>query len=128
FIDCSIELHIISILWILRIGEKIDRKLDPSCFANRLAPKKSTTNSLNSAIKLFGRYFENYNRWRDSALNAAKAEHALGNDVAILNLDIQNYYNSVDFDLQQLHIPSRYKWLNNILSRIHIQYAQVLFK
>ena len=35
-IDAPLEIHVLSILWLMRIGYKIDKNLPNSCFGNRL--------------------------------------------------------------------------------------------
>lgn len=128
FIDCSIELHLVTILWILRIGIQLDRKIGAECFSNRISRIQRDSTIINNRIKLFDRYYINYNRWRDSAIWAAKKEHGKGNNVAILNLDVQSYFNSVDFDLTRLKVKAADRWLNRLLSKLHIHYANLLFE
>lgn len=123
FIKCSVEIHIISIMWISKIGSKIDEKFSDNCFGNRLyrdedgvyEPKK---------IHLFHRYFDKYNKWRDDAIKKAKALHKQNHDVAILNLDIKEYYNSIDFDFKTIneYSTTENKWLNKILEKVHTIY------
>lgn len=128
FIDCSIEIHIATILWILRVGRKIDQKLSRNCYGNRLAEKKSRATILNPDLKLFTRYYLSYNRWRDAAIQAAKKQYRKGNDVAILNLDVQSYFNSIDLDVATIKTNTKYHWINDILAKIHSQYSTILKK
>jgi len=126
FIDCSIELHIISILWIMDVGKNLDSKINKCCYANRLV-KNEDDEYYNNQIQLFSRYYINYNSWRDDAVKQAKKLHRSKMDVALLNLDIENYYNSVDFNV--LKIPNyKNNWLNILLSKIHKAYKIILEK
>lgn len=127
FIDCSIELHIITILWIIRIGKKIDGKLGSECYGNRISKIDKTKSILNSQIRLFDRYYVNYNRWRDSAIKSAKKVYSRGKDVAILNLDLQSYYNSIDLNLDNINVKGNNQWLNSIVKKIHVTYSNKIF-
>lgn len=129
FIDCSIELHIVTILWIKRIGRNLDSKLGYECYGNRLIKHKKAadTSVINHEIKLFNRYYLSYNKWRDTAIKSAKRIYKQGKDAAILNLDIQSYFNSVDFDLTILTIKKKDRWLNELLSKLHERYSEKLY-
>lgn len=121
FIDCHVDLHIISFLWVLKIGNEIDKDLGSQCYAYRTV--KRTGKKKIWIKKVFPRYFEKYQYWRDNALRAAKALHSVGEDVAIISLDIKNYYDSVNMDLSQLDLPENgFKFLNDLLIKVHDGY------
>lgn len=124
FINCEIELHIIATLWVVKIGVRLDKKLSNTSYANRLYDLKSR--NYDDKLKLFKKYFINYNNWRDSAISAAQKIHKEGDNVAILNLDIQNYYHSIDLDLSKYFVTKNLKWLNSILIEIHRSYISIL--
>lgn len=127
FIDCPIEIHIVSVLWIMFIGKHLDKELGQHCYGNRLQRNLDDDFEDNS-IKLFKKYFSNYSEWRDQGIKKAKELHNLGLDVSILNLDIKNYYNSVDFksiDIED-RMPKEYFWLNDLLFKIHEHYSKSL--
>lgn len=127
FISCSVEIHIISILWIIKIGTNIDFKLSKNCYGNMLLRDEDGTFD-NKKIHLFEKYFNKYNEWRDNAIKKAKEIHKQGSDVAILNLDVKEYYNSVDFKKEKISefIPENYQWLNDFLFKIHDEYNKLV--
>lgn len=127
FIDCPVEIHIISVLWIMQIGKYLDKELGPYCYGNRLE-RNSDDDFEENSIKLFKKYYINYSQWRDEGIQTAKDLHKIGLDVSILNLDIKNYYNSIDFDLNKFEekIPEQYRWLNQLLIEIHSSYSRIL--
>ena len=129
FIDCPIEIHIISVLWIMFIGKYLDKELGEHCYGNRLQ-RNLDGDFEDDSIKLFKKYFINYSEWRDKGIKKAKELHKLGLDVSILNLDIKNYYNSVDFNSIEIEdkIPKEYLWLNNLIFKIHKSYSDSLLK
>lgn len=127
FIDCPIEIHIVSVLWIMYIGKSLDKELGQYCYGNRLE-RNSDDDFEDNSIKLFKKYFVNYSEWRDQGIKKAKELHKLGLDVSILNLDIKNYYNSVDFKSIDIEnkIPKEYFWLNNLIFKVHEYYSKLI--
>jgi hypothetical protein len=129
FVKCPVEIHIISVLWIMKVGYKLDENLSINCFGNRLF-RNGDGKFENSRIHLFQKYYEKYNQWRDEAIKKSKDLHSQNYDVAILNLDIKEYYNSIDFDFSSIDkfVSDEYKWLNNLMSLIHSSFHSVLNK
>ncbi|NHN24534.1 hypothetical protein FIA58_002495 [Flavobacterium jejuense] len=129
FIKCPVEIHILSVLWIMKIGYKLDEKLSVNCFGNRLF-RSSNGKFDNSKIHLFQKYYQKYNKWRDEAVKKSKELHSQKYDVAILNLDIKEYYNSINFDFCSIEnfVDEEYKWLNNLIAKIHKSYIEILNK
>ena len=96
FIDMSVDGHILGILWILKIGYKIDEKLYENCYGNRLNENlmfdgQKTTASPN----LFKPYFNQYESWRNNGLNLAR-EKAGTKSLIITMLDLTRYYYNVE--------------------------------
>lgn len=102
FIDAPIELHIISVLWILQNGVELDAKLGDECFGNRLILNKDKSEVVQGS-GLFKPYFNQYQRWRDNALLHAKQLLKNGRDVAFVNLDIKEYFSSVRLPKTEIH-------------------------
>lgn len=94
FIDAPIEIHIISVLWILREGVRIDHKLFTNCLGNRLI-LNNRRNKVVQGSGLFKPYPKQYQKWRDNAVSAAKESLEKDNNVALLNLDIRDFFYSV---------------------------------
>ena len=96
FIDMSVDGHILGILWILKIGYKIDEKLYENCYGNRLNENlmfdgQKTTASPN----LFKPYFNQYESWRNNGFNLAR-EKAGTKSLIITMLDLTRYYYNVE--------------------------------
>lgn len=101
FFDGPIELHLIAVLWIMIDGVKLDAKLGAECCGSRLSGNLSDSDD--DSIALFAKYHEQYARWRDSGIS--KAKQLLVDDgvnVAILGLDIQEYFYSVSIDFEEV--------------------------
>jgi hypothetical protein len=133
FINAPIELHIISVLWIMDQGVKLDAELGDECFGNRLILNKEK-DRLVQGSGLFKPYFNQYQRWRDSALHQAKQLLDDGRDVAFVNLDIKEYFNSVRLPVTDLYDKER-KFsdrvrtnLKKVFLSIHQKYTAVFSK
>ena len=143
FIDIPVELHIINVLWIIKLGYLLDsqychysNKEKSYCYANKLEINEETGNVI-TGNKLFKTYAYQYQQWRDNCI--AVAEDLLQNhkkDVIIVSLDIKRYYPSaklnyslVNDDLKnrcinkdRLNDFSNYSFLTDILGKIRDKY------
>jgi len=92
---CSIDFHVLSSLWIAKVGSKLEAKLPESARGNRL--RRTATHEFNHwASGSFGPYLQPYRKWRDEGLKAAR--NALGGkqNVVVITTDIASYYHSID--------------------------------
>lgn len=100
--DFSVEVHIISALWVNLVGHKFDAQLGSSAVASRLRRyrRDSSGSAVGGyhleAIGSFEPYFEPYRRWRDLGLDTIKAVLNDGKGVVALTLDVGNFYHSID--------------------------------
>lgn len=101
FFDGPIELHLIAVLWIMLEGRVLDEALDDDCCGSRLSSHLS--NEEDDSLALFTKYHEQYSRWRDTGIR--KAKKLLVDErrnVAILGLDVQEYYYRVNIDFDEV--------------------------
>ena len=99
FFDGPIELHLIAVLWIMKEGRFLDAQLGHECCGSRLVA--SLHSDSDNSAELFLKYHEQYSRWRDAGIR--KAKQILIEDrsnVAILGLDIQEYYYRIRLDFK----------------------------
>lgn len=129
FIDIPIEIHILSVLWILRFGVDIDSKLLPECIGNRLLLNKDKSDIVQGS-SLFKPYFKQYQKWRDGAVDVAKKLLDNEKNVLFLNLDIKDYFYSVRINKnifpvkRERKILNEYYNLNDILLKVHEIYTK----
>lgn len=100
FIDAPIEIHLISVLWLMFEGRFLDQALGDECYGGRLEDSLKYDND--ESANLFVKYHEQYAKWRDTGIK--KARDLLVEDrknVAVLGLDIKQffYYISPDYNL-----------------------------
>jgi hypothetical protein len=98
FIDMSIAGQVIGVVWLLLIGVYLNDEIYPHSYGNRLRKKITNEEANHTTFSpyLFEPYFEQYESWRDTALNYAKKSLEKKQDVVILTLDFERYYYSVD--------------------------------
>ncbi|MEN4054157.1 RNA-directed DNA polymerase [Sulfurimonas sp. NWX79] len=119
FIKASIEIHLISVLWTILIGEQLDKELIKDIKGNRLYRDQNNQFKYDS-YKLFRPYYEGYQSFRDKAIDMAMHLHKKGLDVTVLNLDIQEFYYNIDFTFDSIKddIEDKYD-LNTLMQEIH---------
>ncbi len=102
FIDTTVEVHIIAVLWLMCVGRFYSHKLDGHNYAYKLELSgDEEERSVVRGLRLFKPYFIQYQDWRDKALG--KAEQLLDEkkNVTILSLDIKEYFNCVRLNLRK---------------------------
>jgi hypothetical protein len=101
FFDGPIELHLIAVLWIMLEGRVLDSALGGECCGSRLS--SNLRDEDDDSIALFSKYHEQYARWRDTGIRRAKqllVEEQ--RNVAILGLDVQEYFYRVNIDFDEV--------------------------
>jgi len=131
FIDAPIELHTLSVLWIEKIGNKLEKSVKPSPYGYKL--ELDEEGEVVKGLRLFVPYFKKYQEWRNRAINAAEYLVNKKKNALILGLDIRNCFHTLYFNflevteyLKSMRVRNYYQNLTNILERIHIQYAKIL--
>ena len=97
YAELPIELHLIAVVWVLLYGTGVEQQLDKCCWGNRLVVDDDTKR-IKKGKHLFKPYLKQYQQWWSKAID--EANHLLdnGDNVCILNLDIQNYFHSIRLD------------------------------
>ena len=102
FINAPIELHIVSVLWVINYGVALDANLKNECLGNRLLLNKDKTKIVQGS-GLFKPYFNQYQKWRDDAVEIAENLIKKGKNVAFINLDIKDYFTSVRINRTEIY-------------------------
>lgn len=98
FIDMDIRGHILGVLWLILIGYRVDKNMYVNSYGNRIRKKLYSEFSEEPTYSpyLFEPYFQQYEGWRDKAMDEAIHHLHLGQDVVVLTLDFRRFYYSVD--------------------------------
>ena len=103
FLDMSVEGHILGVAWTLLVGSLVDGQIYEHSYGNRLK-KKLLNEDGNPTYSpyLFEPYFQQYENWRDKALNYAQKSLNKKQDVIVLMLDFTRYFYNVNINKDQL--------------------------
>lgn len=99
--DGPIELHLVSVLWLMTEGAEYDDTLSGHCSGSRL--HQFVGNNDDHSAYLFKKYHELYAKWRDTGIQ--KARDLLSEDrqsVYLVGLDVQEYYYRIQLDWESL--------------------------
>ena len=125
FFKGDVELHIISILWIINEGYALHKDYKKHNYAYYLE-LNSENGKVVDGLRLFKPYFDQYQRWRDDGVNLAKDIVENGTDVVILSLDIKEYYYNISFPPSvQTEI---HKTIANRLGTKGLLFTQMIFQ
>jgi hypothetical protein len=123
FIDAPIEIHIISTLWTMLVGEKLDIELSDSVYSNRLHRDEFKLFNIESS-KFFKPYYQGYSNFRDNAINMALSLHKQKLDATVLNIDIKEFFYNISFNFNSITNVKDEHGLNNLMQKIHDKYHE----
>lgn len=133
FIDAPIELHLVSVLWIMRYGYLLDKRISQHSYAYKVWLDETNKDQIVKGLRLFHPYYSQYQLWRDKAIKKVKSLAEEEVDSVLISLDIKDYFHSVELDfsemMQEIHKTSwkdkrTEKGLNLVLQEIHKAYAK----
>lgn len=101
FIEMPVELHIICVLWLMHYGYRLDKNLHENCLGNRLILNKDRS-AIIEGSGLFKPYYSQYQKWRDNAVEEAQGRLTKKENVALINLDIKDYFYSVRLNFEEV--------------------------
>lgn len=137
--NIPVEFHVLGVLWLLLIGYKVDNNIYDKAYGNRIRKKLRNEFSKKPTYSpyLFEPYFEQYQSWRDTALEDAKKCLKNNQDVVIMTLDLKRYFYSIDVTkktmacmtkevMGDIQLSKQFQRLNNLIADIcHCYAAQV---
>ncbi|CAI9393109.1 RNA-directed DNA polymerase [Microbacterium sp. T2.11-28] len=92
--QCSVDMHVLSSLWIMTAGAKFDAKLSRTSMGNRL--RRRVDNTFNElAVGSFKPYLEPFRRWREDGLVAIERALDQEKHVAAVTGDATSYYHQL---------------------------------
>lgn len=93
---CSIGLHVLSALWVAKVGEKLEKQRPKSLYSNFV--RRTRQGAYNAAaLGTYVPYIHGYRKWRDGAVKAAETLIKENEETAVVfNADISNFYYQLD--------------------------------
>ncbi len=93
--QCSLDFHVLSTLWILKVGHLFDEKLTDCAKGNRL---RRTQNGQIHEFSLgsFEPYLKPFRDWRDNGINSMRTALDAGKKIVALTADVTSFYHELN--------------------------------
>jgi len=95
--DVSIDFHVLSALWISKVGHIFDKTLSDNAYGSRL--RRTANHKFNKlSLGSFKPYLRPFKQWRDSGIAAIKRSLDDGKSIAALTADVASFYHELQPD------------------------------
>lgn len=95
--DVSVNFHVLSALWLFRVGSQYDARLGDCAYGNRLRRAKSgKVNPL--SLGSFKPYLTPFKQWRDNGLRAMSSALEEDKVVVAITADVSSFYHELNPD------------------------------
>ena len=138
-IQAPVEIHVISVLWLMLVGVHFSSTIGKSNYAYQFMLNEDEDDIKHSGLQLYRPYYIGYQEWRDKALSTALRLLDEKKDATILSIDVKRYFYSVRENLPSLLDTIKrkkgldidlttpmVKRLNDVLQAIHRRYTEVV--
>lgn len=93
--QASLNFHVVSALWMLKVGHQYDAKLSSCAYGNRLRRKhEGGINPL--SLGSFKPYLNPFRTWRDNGIEAMRTALSAGKKVVALTADVSSFYHELN--------------------------------
>jgi len=94
--QCSLDFHVLSTLWMMKVGHQFDAKLTTCSYGNRLtlAHKGKGINEL--SLGSFKPYLKPFRDWRDNGIQTMRTALNAGKRIVALTADIDSFYHELN--------------------------------
>lgn len=94
---CSMDFHVLSTLWMLKVGHLFDRKLTDCAYGNRLRRKENAEKEINLlSLGTFKPYLKPFRDWRDKGIEAMRTSLEAGKKIVALTADVSSFYHELN--------------------------------
>lgn len=101
FVDASVEVHLISVLWLMFAGKYLKKEISSDNYAYELQiDENDPEEKVVDGLRLYKPYFLQYQQWRDKAISKAEELIKEKKNVTILSLDVKDYFHTVDISIE----------------------------
>ncbi len=92
---CSIDFHVLSALWMLKVGDLFDQKLSDNIYGSRL--RRNRFDQVNeNALGSFTPYLKPFRDWRDNGIKAMSVALADKKKVLALTADVSSFFHELN--------------------------------
>jgi hypothetical protein len=93
--EASLDFHVLSTLWVLRVGHQYDIKLTDCAYGNRL--RRGLDKEINPlSLGTFSPYLKPFRDWRDNGIDAMRVALAADKKIIALTADVTGFYHELD--------------------------------
>lgn len=93
--QCSMDFHVLSTLWLSKVGHKYDAKLNDCSYGNRL--RRKDNGDLNPySLGSFRPYLQPFRGWRDKGLNEMRSSLDKGTSIIAITADVSSFYHKLN--------------------------------
>lgn len=93
--EASLDFHVLSTLWVLRVGHQYDKKLTDCAYGNRL--RRGLDKEINPlSLGTFSPYLKPFRDWRDNGINAMRVALDAGKKIVALTADVTGFYHELN--------------------------------
>ena len=91
----SLDFHVLSALWMLKVGHQYDKHLTGSAYGNRL--RRGHDGDINPlSLGSFKPYLKPFRDWRDNGIEAMRTALAVDKKIVALTADVSSFYHELD--------------------------------
>ena len=94
--QCSLDFHVLSTLWLLKVGHLFDSKLTDCAYGNRLRRTQDRKSINKLSLGSFQPYFWPFREWRDKGINAMRTALADNKKIVALTADVSSFYHELN--------------------------------
>lgn len=95
--QCSLDFHVLSTLWIIKVGQQYDKRLSGCAYGNRL--RRGQDGNVNPlSFGSFKPYLKPFRDWRDGGIETMRSSLEQGKSVIALTADVTSFYHELNPD------------------------------
>ncbi|WP_218669834.1 RNA-directed DNA polymerase [Burkholderia cenocepacia] len=94
--QCSLDFHVLSALWMLKVGHLFDAQLTDCAYGNRL--RRTTDGKKINELSLgsFQPYLKPFRDWRDNGIATMRGALDAGKEIVALTADVSSFYHELN--------------------------------
>lgn len=94
--QCSLDFHVLSALWILKVGHLYDSKLTNCAYGNRLRRTRDRKSTNPNSLGSFVPYLKPFRDWRDQGIAAMRSALEAGKKIVAVTADVRSFYHELN--------------------------------
>lgn len=96
--QCSLDFHVLSTLWMLKVGHLFDAKLTSCAYGNRLRRTQDRKAINTLSLGTFESYLKPFRDWRDKGIQAMRTALDANKKIVALTADVSSFYHELSPD------------------------------